>query len=124
MSIQKKFEDESYALQKLQKGSQMINSRRQLESQLQENKMVEEEFKLLKDNAKIYKLTGPVLLPQEKLEAVGNVEKRIEFINNETKRVENRIEELQKLQKEKIEQVHRLREEIQKNAGISGKAIN
>ncbi|POS86283.1 hypothetical protein EPUL_001205, partial [Erysiphe pulchra] len=72
-----------------------IQSRQQLESQLQENKGVQMEFSNLTDeNAKIYKLVGPVLLKQDKAEAVLAVDARLEFINNEIKRVEEKIKEL------------------------------
>jgi prefoldin beta subunit len=37
----------------------------------------------LKDDANIYKLVGPVLLKQEKTEAVLAVDGRLEFIENE-----------------------------------------
>lgn len=60
-----------------------VESRQKLDSQLQENKLVQDEFKLLKDDANIYKLIGPVLTKQDKAEAVTNVDKRIEFISAE-----------------------------------------
>lgn len=37
----------------------------------------------MKDDANIYKLIGPVLLKQEKSEAVMAVDGRLEFIGNE-----------------------------------------
>lgn len=60
-----------------------VESRQKLDSQLQENKLVQDEFKLLKEDANIYKLIGPVLTKQDKTEAVTNVDKRIEFITAE-----------------------------------------
>lgn len=60
-----------------------VESRQRLDSQLQENKLVQDEFKLLKDDANIYKLIGPVLTKQDKTEAVTNVDKRIDFIQAE-----------------------------------------
>ncbi len=60
-----------------------LEARQQLETQLQENKIVLEEFEKLDDDAKVYKQTGPVLLPQDLDEAKVNVEKRIEFITKE-----------------------------------------
>ncbi|KAJ1674364.1 Prefoldin subunit 6 [Spiromyces aspiralis] len=115
MALRKRLEDESYELQKLQKEyTQLVDSRRQLESQLQENQLVDEEFKRLGENTKIYKLTGPVLLPQDKTEAVANVEKRLEFIQGEIKRIEGRLEDLEKQQKGKIEEISRLQAELQK----------
>lgn len=60
-----------------------VEARQRLDSQLQENKLVQDEFKLLKDDANIYKLIGPVLTKQDKAEAVTNVDKRIDFIQAE-----------------------------------------
>lgn len=73
----------------------LITSRSQLETQYQENKIVRDEFAQIdgtSESCKIYKLVGPVLLPQDYSEAEMNVKKRIEFIEGEIKRVETRIE--------------------------------
>lgn len=43
----------------------------------------EQELDLLSDGAKVFKLIGPVLLKQDVDEAKANVNKRLEFINNE-----------------------------------------
>ncbi|KAL6449739.1 YKE2 Prefoldin subunit 6 [Candida maltosa Xu316] len=74
----------------------LISSRSKLETQYQENKIVIEEFENLNEDSKIYKLTGPVLLPQDYNDAKMNVNKRIEFIENEIKRVEGKIESEEK----------------------------
>jgi prefoldin beta subunit len=42
-----------------------------------------QEFENLKDEENIYKLVGPVLLKQDKVEAESTVKGRIEFIGNE-----------------------------------------
>jgi prefoldin beta subunit len=42
-----------------------------------------QEFASLKDDANIYKLVGPVLLKQDKTEAVLAVDGRLEFIEKE-----------------------------------------
>lgn len=42
-----------------------------------------QEFEKMKDGETIYKLTGPVLLKQDKVEADSTVKGRIEFIKNE-----------------------------------------
>ncbi len=44
---------------------------------------MEQEFASLDDDADIYKLVGPVLLKQDKTEAVMAVDARLEFIENE-----------------------------------------
>lgn len=86
------FEKVSMEFSRLQSQlNELIGARSQLETQFQENKIVLDEFALLDDSAKIYKLTGPVLLPQDYSEAKMNVEKRIDFIKGEIARVEDKI---------------------------------
>ncbi|KAI8811800.1 prefoldin subunit 6-like protein [Cladochytrium replicatum] len=89
-------------------------TRTQLDSQLNENELVKKEFELLKDDSEIYKLIGPVLVKQEKIEASANVNKRIEYISAEIKRTEKLIEEIEeKQEKKRLEQYQ---------ASIEGKA--
>ena len=45
--------------------------------------LIDKELELLSEDAEVYKLIGPVLIRQEKPEAVSNVNKRIDFINSE-----------------------------------------
>lgn len=71
--------------------TKLVSSRQQLETQFQENRIVKEEFDQLKDDAKIYKLIGPVLMAQDEDEAKSNVDKRIDFIKREIERVEEQI---------------------------------
>lgn len=61
----------------------LIDARQKLESQQQENQGVQSEFDQLDDESNIYKLVGPVLLKQEKTEAVMAVNGRLEFIEKE-----------------------------------------
>ncbi|KAH8661456.1 Prefoldin [Tricladium varicosporioides] len=70
-----------------------VNSRQKLESQQQENKAVQKEFLGLDEDANIYKLVGPVLLKQEKTEAVLAVDGRLEYIEKEIKRIEKQIKD-------------------------------
>jgi len=81
-----------------------LQARQKLESQQQENKNVQAEFALLKDDANIYKLVGPVLLKQDKTEAVMAVDGRLNYIEKEIERVEKQIKEIQeKSEKKKME---------------------
>ncbi|KAL8420741.1 hypothetical protein RB594_003515 [Gaeumannomyces avenae] len=85
-----------------------IQARQKLEAQLQENKGVEK----LKDDEAIYKLSGPILLKQEKVEADSTVKGRIEFITKEIARLEKQISDGQdKLEKKKGEII-----QVQSNA--------
>lgn len=61
----------------------LVDARQKLESQQQENKGVQSEFNQLDDESNIYKLVGPVLLKQEKTEALMAVNGRLEFIEKE-----------------------------------------
>lgn len=97
MSDKQEFETLSLEFSNLQTQlNELVDARSKLETQFQENKIVLAEFDHLNEDLKIYKLTGPILLPQDYSESKMNVEKRIEFIQDEIKRVEAKIEALQK----------------------------
>ena len=61
----------------------LVDARQKLESQQQENEGVQSEFASLDEDSNIYKLVGPVLLKQDKNEAVMAVNGRLEFIEKE-----------------------------------------
>ncbi|CAI4035116.1 hypothetical protein SMKI_12G2560 [Saccharomyces mikatae IFO 1815] len=84
---------------------EFIVARQKLETQLQENKIVNEEFDQLEENTPVYKLTGNVLLPVDQSEARGNVDKRLEFIEAEITRCEKNI-------KDKQEQLEKVRNDL------------
>lgn len=92
MSTQQDFEKLSLEFSNAQGTlNELMTARSTLETQYQENKIVLNEFDNLNEDSKIYKLTGPILMPQEYDEAKLNVTKRIEFIEGEIKRVETKI---------------------------------
>lgn len=72
-----------------------VDARQRLEAQQQENKAVQKEFDGLAEDAGIYKLVGPVLLKQDRNEAVNAVSGRLDYIGKEITRTESRIKELQ-----------------------------
>ncbi|KAJ1776217.1 Prefoldin subunit 6 [Coemansia sp. RSA 921] len=107
-------EKATMALQELRnEQTTLIENRQKLESQLQENELVDAEFKLLSNTARVYKMIGPVLVPQDKLEATANVEKRLEYIRDEVKRIEVRLEQLAKEQQAKSTDAYKLQMELQ-----------
>ncbi|KAI5859854.1 Prefoldin beta-like protein [Durotheca rogersii] len=82
----------------------VVQSRQKLEAQKQENTNVQKEFQNLKDGENIYKLVGPVLLKQDKVEAESTVNGRLEFISKELERTESHIKDVQeKIEKKKGE---------------------
>ncbi|KAF1973542.1 Prefoldin beta-like protein [Bimuria novae-zelandiae CBS 107.79] len=94
--VQKKLQELSESYQKLQGAlSTSVEARQKLESQQQENSTVKKEFDLLDDDATIYKQIGPVLLKQDKTEAVMSVNGRLEFITKEISRIEKQIKDIQ-----------------------------
>ncbi|KAH9862217.1 hypothetical protein IAQ61_010420 [Plenodomus lingam] len=94
--LQKKLQDLSDSYQTLQTElSTAVESRQRLESQQQENATVKKEFDILDDDANIYKQIGPVLLKQDKAEAVMAVNGRLEFIEKQIQDVEKKIKGIQ-----------------------------
>ncbi|PVV01065.1 hypothetical protein BB560_004533 [Smittium megazygosporum] len=55
----------------------MVETSQKLNSQLQENELVK------KKNSQVFKMIGPILVPQDQEEAALNVDKRIEYIKQE-----------------------------------------
>eukprot|EP00041_Stephanoeca_diplocostata_P032616 m.1051357 g.1051357 ORF g.1051357 m.1051357 type:complete len:129 (+) comp24178_c0_seq6:135-521(+) len=102
-------------LQKLQKdGSRLQQTVEKYSSQLTENEVVQKELSLLEDDAKVFKLLGPVLVPQDIVEAKSNVDKRIEFINGELTRYNTSVAENTKSQDELKGKLMKLQTELQK----------
>ncbi len=72
------------ALQEISKKLQALMPKRAtLMSQQSENDMVRREFDLLKDDAKIFKLNGPVLVKQDVSDAKVTVINRLKFFQSE-----------------------------------------
>ncbi|RPB25491.1 Prefoldin beta-like protein [Terfezia boudieri ATCC MYA-4762] len=93
--LSRQLQDVTAQYQEIQKDlADVIAARQKLDSQLQENQNVQKEFATLADDANIYKLIGPVLLKQDKAEAVMNINRRLEHIQSEIKRVETQLKSL------------------------------
>jgi len=93
-----------------------IEARQKLESQFQENKNVQKEFATLDNDSNIYKLVGPVLLKQDKTEAVMAVNGRLEFIEKEIKRIETQITEIQNKSDKKRTEIVQIQSQLQQQA--------
>ncbi|KAI9332375.1 Prefoldin [Obelidium mucronatum] len=106
---QQQLERQVGEFQNLQKEySKAVASRSTLEAQLKENEMVKKEFDNIKDDATVYKLIGPVLVKQDRPEAAANVNKRIEYITGEIKRLETQIKSFEEKQEQKKMEIVRL----------------
>ena len=85
--------DEEYQkMQSIQKDIQQLAfSKQQTLAQFNENTLVKDELDLLTNQDSVYKLVGPALLKVDLEEAKGNVQKRLEFIETEMKKIDNQI---------------------------------
>jgi len=92
--------------------NKLVENNEKLNAQLNENTIVKEELDLLEVNAKIYKQTGPVLVKQDVEEAKLAVSNRITYISSEIKRVEKRIDELQKGQENHKENLKKIQSKL------------
>ncbi|CAJ2640242.1 unnamed protein product [Trifolium pratense] len=82
--LQRELENKANDLSKLQKDiAKNHQVRKKYTIQLGENELVLKELDLLKEDANVYKLIGPVLVKQDLAEANANVRKRIEYISAE-----------------------------------------
>ncbi|KAK1920860.1 Prefoldin [Papiliotrema laurentii] len=119
-SLQAKLQSSSLAFQKMEgEMAGIIEARQRLDSQQSENELVLKEFAQLKSHNTVYKLIGPSLVPQDANEAKANVEKRLEFIKNEIKRVEDQLNEAEKKAATKKNEIIALQQEFQALQGPS-----
>merc|ERR1711959_681972 len=76
-----------------QENQRYVGQRAQLTAQISENQMVEKELKLLEEDATVFKLVGPVLIPQDLIEAKANVAKRVECMSAEVAKIDGKMKE-------------------------------
>ena len=116
--VQDRLAVEANELHALQKDlSRTLGTRQQFAQQHSENSMVFKELEKLDDDANVYKLVGSVLIKQDLVEAKGNVTKRLEFIQNETDRLDKNVRGLESKQDAKHKEVNRLRQTMHGQIG-------
>ncbi|KAF9619374.1 hypothetical protein IFM89_006561 [Coptis chinensis] len=94
--LQRELENKANDVNKLQKDiSKNHEVRKKYTIQLGENEIVLKELDLVKEDANVYKLIGPVLVKQDVMEANANVRKRIEYITAELKRLEGALQDME-----------------------------
>ncbi|XP_012534381.1 prefoldin subunit 6 isoform X2 [Monomorium pharaonis] len=121
--IQKKLQNEADVLRQIQKEyNKTLSQRQQLDGQLNENIMVKKELDLLKEENDVFKLIGPVLVKQDLCEAKQNVDKRMDYIKSELKRVDDLMSTLDKKldsQRDVIEKLQQAFQQAQIKASIN-----
>ncbi|KAH7695151.1 prefoldin beta damian containing protein [Aphelenchoides avenae] len=118
--LKSQFEEEVKKLKQLEnERERYINNRQQLDAQLAENNMVKEEMERLEPDANVYKLIGPVLVKQDLEEAKLNVNKRIEYISTEIKRMESSMTDINMNMTKQRETIDKSREALKKQLGAA-----
>ncbi|XP_020221162.1 prefoldin subunit 6 [Cajanus cajan] len=121
--LQRELENKANDLSKLQKEiAKNHQMRKKYTVQLGENELVLKELDLLKEDANVYKLIGPVLVKQDLAEANANVRKRIEYISAELKRLDATVQDLEEKQNSKKDTILKLQQRIQSLQTGKGKA--
>mmetsp|Transcript_560 Transcript_560/g.3960 ORF Transcript_560/g.3960 Transcript_560/m.3960 type:complete len:125 (+) Transcript_560:75-449(+) len=111
--LQQQLEEKISAFRGVQKEAQSCFERRQKYSQqLNESEMVLKELELLDDEANVYKLVGPALIKQDLVEAKSNVSKRVEYIQNEMKRIESNVKGIESKQSQMQEEILGLQQQL------------
>ncbi|KAH0533674.1 prefoldin subunit 6 [Cotesia glomerata] len=120
--LQKKLQNEVEVYKQIQRDyHKALINRQQLDGQLNETTTVKDELYLLKSSNEVFKLIGPVLIKQDLDEAKQNVNKRIEFITNELKRVDTLINDLdakQESQRESLDKLQQMFQMAQQKAAV------
>ncbi|CAJ0575338.1 unnamed protein product, partial [Mesorhabditis spiculigera] len=113
--LRMQFEKEIGVFKQLEKDREKyIENRQKLEGQFTENTMVKQELDLLEEDSKVFKLIGAVLVKVDLTEARSQVEKRLEYIQGETKRVEDQMNDSNDKKKVMEQKLTRIQEDMQK----------
>ncbi|EFP00551.1 CRE-PFD-6 protein [Caenorhabditis remanei] len=114
MADMQKFEEEVNKLKTLEKDREKyFSSRQEMEMRLTESRNVKAELDLMDTDSKVYKLIGAVLVRQDLEEARSTVEKRLEFIESEIKRVEASIADVTKKSSDQRDKVMNIQKTFQ-----------
>lgn len=92
-------------------------------SQFNENTLVKGELDLLSEGDSVFKLVGPALTKVDLGEAIGNVSKRLEFIESEITKLDNQIAVKQGEQTKVGDEVKKLQGSMQQEAAKAAQQI-
>ncbi|RZF32204.1 hypothetical protein LSTR_LSTR004067 [Laodelphax striatellus] len=114
--IQKQMQSEFDSFKAMQKEYvKLVLQRQQLDAQMNENTAVKKELDIMKDDADVFKLIGPVLIKQELDEAKQNVSKRLDYINGELKRIDDLISSTESKREGHKQKIEKLQKQLQES---------
>eukprot|EP00295_Goniomonas_pacifica_P035603 CAMPEP_0175959638 /NCGR_PEP_ID=MMETSP0108-20121206/34908_1 /TAXON_ID=195067 ORGANISM="Goniomonas pacifica, Strain CCMP1869" /NCGR_SAMPLE_ID=MMETSP0108 /ASSEMBLY_ACC=CAM_ASM_000204 /LENGTH=100 /DNA_ID=CAMNT_0017287113 /DNA_START=79 /DNA_END=381 /DNA_ORIENTATION=- len=90
-----------------------VSNKQKLLQQHNENELVQKELNMLEDDAEVYKLIGPTLLLQDVAESRANVQKRLQWISDEMKRLDAAIKGQEKSMETKKGEIQELQQKVQ-----------
>ncbi|KAI4469616.1 prefoldin subunit 6 [Holotrichia oblita] len=112
--LQRKIQSELEIYKSLQKEySKAVQTRQQLDGQLNENQIVKDELNILREDSAVYKSVGPILIKTDLVEAKQNVAKRMDYIGKEMKRIDDQILNIEKKQDGHREILQKLQHQFQ-----------
>jgi prefoldin beta subunit len=85
--------------------------------------LLDQELDLLGEDAKVFKLVGPVLMSIELGESKTNVEKRLQFIEAELKKIDSNIDAKQKEQTVLGDEIAKMQQQMQADAANAAKQV-
>lgn len=78
---------------------------------------------MLEEDAKVYKLVGPVMMSIELEESKSNVEKRLQFIETELKKIDSNIDAKKKEQDVIGDEIAKIQQQMQVDAATAAKQV-
>ena len=88
--------------------TKVVQSKQKMLEKKSENEMVMDEFKMLDEDANVFKLVGPILARQSLYECKQTVQQRLDFIGKEVTRQEALETEFQGKITDKTNEIKRL----------------
>jgi len=103
---------------------ELRSSQQTLIGQQNENEMVKQELDLLdEDSATVYKMVGPVLMKNDVDDAKQTVDKRLEYITGELKKLDKKVEDAQTKASESGEKIQQMQSAMQQAAAEAARAV-
>lgn len=82
------------AIKNQEKLSSLIEQKQKVDSQVNEIFMAKKEVDLLEDDAVIYKLIGPLMVPQDLKEVKETIASRIKYLNDKMEYFEKELNDI------------------------------
>ncbi|PHJ17152.1 prefoldin subunit 6 [Cystoisospora suis] len=89
-----------------------LQLRNKLVTQQNENEAVAKELSCLDDDSVLYKIVGPVLVRQTRVDATATVTKRLDYIRGELQRCDKLDEEMKVQVKESTQRIEALQKKM------------